>query len=236
MEKKKIKAFILILTIAIFFVGLFFGDIYLKYNYFQKKFLINTLQSLDLENYNNLMIVAHPDDEMFWGSSELLNKNYLVVCVTCGNDKIRVKEFKSVMKETNDKFIMLGYPDKIMFKRSNWKYSYKYITRDLKMIEDFKDWNMIVTHNKKGEYGHQHHKMVSKIVKNTCNNDKMYVFGRYCSEANLRNGQCSFDYQLNEEALEKKETIINKYYNSQEKAAKRFEHMFSYETINKVTP
>jgi hypothetical protein len=70
-----------------------------------------------LERSDKLMIVAHPDDEMIWGGSHLIDDDYQVVCITCGKSPIRNKEFKEAIGETNDKFIMLGYPDKCHDKR-----------------------------------------------------------------------------------------------------------------------
>ena len=44
----------------------------------------------DWDKVDNLMIVAHPDDETLWGSSYLIKDKYLVVCITCGNKRVRV--------------------------------------------------------------------------------------------------------------------------------------------------
>ena len=57
------------------------------------------------------MIVAHPDDEMIWGGSHLLEGNYLVVCLTNGNNSIRKKEFIKVMEKTHNKGLIFNYPD-----------------------------------------------------------------------------------------------------------------------------
>jgi hypothetical protein len=48
------------------------------------------------------MIVAHPDDEVLFGGSQLITeKNWKVVCVTNGNNTKRSFEFGSVMKLLN---------------------------------------------------------------------------------------------------------------------------------------
>ena len=49
---------------------------------------------------NNLLIVAHPDDEVIFTGSLLLLHNYIdkVICVTNGKDEIRKSEFQRVMK------------------------------------------------------------------------------------------------------------------------------------------
>ena len=45
---------------------------------------------VDLENIDKVMIVAHPDDDMIWGGSHLIDDNYLVVCINCGAREDRV--------------------------------------------------------------------------------------------------------------------------------------------------
>ena len=112
----------------------------------------------------SLMIVAHPDDETIWGGSHLINGNYTVLCITNGNNKKRKKEFMNVMKKTHSKGIILSFPDKTKGKRDNWKSCKKDIQRAIQKEIDSKDWDKIVTHNPDGEYGHNHHKKVSKYV------------------------------------------------------------------------
>ena len=48
---------------------------------------------IDIDTYQNIMIVAHPDDETIWGGGHLLKDKYLVICLTNGNNKTREKEF-----------------------------------------------------------------------------------------------------------------------------------------------
>ena len=64
-----------------------------------------------ISSIDNVMIVAHPDDETLWGGEQLLKENYLVICITNGDNKIRKKEFEKVMEETKDYGIILNYPD-----------------------------------------------------------------------------------------------------------------------------
>lgn len=109
----------------------------------------------------NLMIVAHPDDETLWGGANLIQDDYYVVCVTCGNISYRDEEFKKVMLLTGNDFEFLGYPDVVNGYISNWKNYTDSITNDLKRIINSRDWNKVVTHNPDGEYGHFHHKKVS---------------------------------------------------------------------------
>ena len=68
--------------------------------------------ALDLDGYDKVMFVAHPDDDLLWGGRHLIEDDYLVVCMTRGNDPVRSAEFKSVMEATGDKHLILSYPDK----------------------------------------------------------------------------------------------------------------------------
>ena len=88
---------------------------------------------------NKLMIVAHPDDETFWGGAHLIEDNYLVVCITCGTVKRRVEEFKKAMSITNDKYIMLGYPDLTKGKKDDWSKVHVNIKSDLEKIINYKN-------------------------------------------------------------------------------------------------
>lgn len=69
-----------------------------------------------------------------------------------------------VMEKTHSKGIILSFSDKTKGKRDNWKSCKKDIQREIKKEIDSKDWDKIVTHNPDGEYGHIHHKKVSKYV------------------------------------------------------------------------
>jgi LmbE family N-acetylglucosaminyl deacetylase len=141
--------------------------------------ILKKLDSLNIDSDKKLMIVAHPDDDIIWGGSHLIEDDYLVVCITCGTDQTRVEEFKKVMTATNDDYIMLDYPDRTNGKRDNWNSVYDLITNSLDTIINYKDWNTVVTHNPDGEYGHIQHKMTSKIVTSLANKDNLMYFGHY---------------------------------------------------------
>lgn len=143
------------------------------------KNIIKELDSLNIDSTTKLMIVAHPDDDIIWGGSHLIDDNYLVVCITCGTNQTRVEEFEKVMEKTNDKYIMLDYPDRTNGKRDNWNEVYDYIKNSLNTIINYKDWDTVVTHNPDGEYGHIQHKMTSKIVTSLANKDNLMYFGHY---------------------------------------------------------
>ena len=73
-------------------------------------------------------------DESIWGGIHLLQNNYLVICLTNGNNQTRAKEFYKVMEQTHNTGIILDYPDKTNGKRDNWKKVYHDIEEDLNYI------------------------------------------------------------------------------------------------------
>jgi LmbE family N-acetylglucosaminyl deacetylase len=182
MKLRKITILIYILLILI--VGYIVYYIFTwDYNNIKRN-IKNKLKQLDLEYTNNLMIVAHPDDDLIWGGSHLIDDNYLVVCVTCGTNEQRLNEFKTVMRKTGDQLIILDYPDRINNKKNNWNEVYESISGSLKVIIKYKKWNIIVTHNPDGEYGHIQHRLTSRIVTGLAPKSRLVYFGHY-----YRNGE-----------------------------------------------
>ena len=174
--------------------------------------------------YKKLMIVAHPDDEVMWGFSELMSDDYLVVCITCGSKYKRIKEFTKVIKYTNDSYIMLDYEDKIDGERSNWEDSYKYIKNDLERIIKYKDWEVIITHNPKGEYGHIHHIITNEIVTKLADKSKLKYFGKYYKRPkDLKS--------IDQNILDKKKYVINNIYKTQKNVLNNMSQMYPYENI-----
>ena len=220
MSKKKIIIGIIIIILVIVLSTL----LILKFH--EKE--IDKYEDLNLEGYNKLMIVAHPDDEMLWGGSHLIDDNYLVVCITCGVDKERVEEYKKVMKETNDQYLMLGYPDKTNGERDDWVSSKESMLKDIEKILGLKDWELIVTHNPFGEYGHNHHKMTNEFVTSKVENkDKLYYFGTYYSKKNIGPHLEEMGV-IKEENLERKIEIL-KLYKTQSFIMTSFDHMIEHE-------
>lgn len=173
----------------------------------------------------NLMIVAHPDDEVIFGGAHLLNEKYTVVCITCGKVDYRVNEFTEVMSKTEDDYIMLGYDDRVNITGpiSDWSYQYDDIYASLKEIIESEDWDKIVTHNPDGEYGHLHHKLTSEIVTNITGKNKLIYFGHW-----YRNGD-SYG-RLDDDTYNRKvNDLLSIYYRSQGVALNYNSGMFGYE-------
>lgn len=184
---------------------------------------------LNLDGIEKLMIVAHPDDEMLWGGAELLKDDYLVVCVTCGSDNRRVKEFETVMNRTKDAFVMLGYPDKTNGERDNWDTVRDAIIEDIENIYKLKNWKEVVTHNPEGEYEHIHHKMTNTIVTDAVDHDRLYYFGKYHSKRDLEENGDEDLVKVDEQILEEKEEILNLYVTQDHTLHKTLGHMIPYE-------
>lgn len=187
------------------------------------------LDKLSLDGYDNLMITAHPDDETIWGGGHLVKDRYLVVCLTHASDPVRSKEFEKAMKGSNSKYIMLDYPDKVFNRRSNWEYIKSDIEQDIRILLQYKNWETVVTHNKDGEYGHQHHKSLHKYVTNVYENEKkdikLFYFGKYYSASNIGEEKAE---KMSDTLLNTKKKIL-KVYKSQSFIDKKFGQMYPYE-------
>lgn len=225
MKKSSIIINFILILLSISFAVLIFNQ-----NYVDKDW-----SKIDLNTVDNLMIVAHPDDELLWGGAHLLRDNYLVVCITCGPNITRVNEFKNLMEQTGDQYIMLGYPDKILNIRSNWNDDKDDIYKDLSDIISLKSWNVIVTHNKVGEYGHLHHKLTHQIVLDVYNDlnisDNLYFFGKYYTKSGLKKLSVKPDRITDEELIKK--TELMDIYKSQSFIKEMFNQMFPYEEWTK---
>ena len=108
------------------------------------------------------MIVAHPDDEIIFGGATLLSDSgWKIVCVTCGKDTKRKKEFETVMGKLGYAFDIWPYPD------NPYGDLDPAISSRLESLLR-KPWEKIVSHGEYGEYGHRHHinlhQMVNAIV------------------------------------------------------------------------
>lgn len=188
------------------------------------------LDKLSLKAVDRVMFVAHPDDETIWAGNHIRTHKYLIICLTNGDNQKRMKEFKAVMKKTGNPYMMLKYPDKTDGKRDNWNSSREAIAQDIKTVLGYKNWNMIVTHNPKGEYGHIHHKMTSKLVTEESLHkklqDRLMYFGKYYKKKNIKKIKNS--KHLSKKQLEQKNDLFEPY-QSQMKVKNHLYHMFPYE-------
>lgn len=178
----------------------------------------------------NLMIVAHPDDETIFAGNEITKNNYFIVCLTNKDNPIRKKEFEAVLKKTNNQGVILSFPDKTNGKRDNWKLVDKDIEKEIRKYINKKDWKQIVTHNPKGEYGHIHHKITSRIVTSILlekqQENRLLYFAPYFKkkEKPIR------ERTLDKNQRKQKQELVT-LYASQEKVMKKLQHILAYEAF-----
>ena len=214
---------LLILTLSIYWINR------VGKNYYDK----SLFENLDVSAVNKLMIVAHPDDETLWGGGHLSEGGYLVLCITDGYNETRKNEFDNAVKTLNETNIpvILNFPDKTFNKRDNWYGIKGKIGIAVDKAVKMKDWDLIVTHNKEGEYGHIHHKMTSSIVRKEYNStDKkspLYLFGTYHSLKKLPEYESEM-IPMNKAEYNKKVEALD-CYTSQKKVVDGLFHMVKYE-------
>ncbi len=177
------------------------------------------LDEMNLDGFNKLMIVAHPEDETVWGGVHLLSDDYLVVCVSCGFDSNNERKMEKVLNTTNDKLLKLGYSDKYLIRRH-----YRGVKKRLKKIIKYKNWNLIVTHNPEGETNNFEHKQISEIVSNLEINN-LYYFGKYYTKKQL--SKKNMITTLKGKDIKLKESKLIKIYN--DKNLSNYKHMFPFE-------
>lgn len=227
MQKKRI---VIIILIVLLIVGLGIG-VYIHIRRVNRAPIEvdKRFENVNLEGVTKVMFIAHPDDDMIWGGAHLLEdgEKYLVVCVTCGTRKDRAEEFEKVMARTNSKYFMLGWPDKTKGEKDKWETSKEGIQEDFKRILSLKDWDLIVTHNPEGEYGHIHHIMTSEMITNLADTSKLMYFARYYKKTELKDHVDDLE-ELDADVLEEKREIIG-IYKTQSFVFRMFGHMYPYE-------
>ena len=135
----------------------------------------NILKLNNIDNFKNLMIVAHPDDEILWGGGHLCIDKYFVVCLTNGHNFKRSNDFRKIIEFSKNGGIILDYPDKQGHERDQWLNIKEGMIKDLTTILNYKHWDNIVTHEPEGALGHIHHRKISEFV--TEITKKLNIFG-----------------------------------------------------------
>ena len=110
---------------------------------------------------DKLMIVSHPDDEALFGGAELLKhpKEYKVVAVDKYHNEIRKREFIEAMQFCGIK----SWEHWTGFKGGEDYHREKLIYELLRVLREC-NYKKIVTHNRKGEYGHPRHRALHDIL------------------------------------------------------------------------
>lgn len=119
------------------------------------------------QKLNNLLVIAHPDDEALFFSGLLLNykrQKWTIVCVTDANaDENGAKRKKDFVKSCKllgiEKHYFLGLPDVFNQRLPIEDIVFKLATLFKNILFD-----QVYTHGILGEYGHPHHQDVSYAV------------------------------------------------------------------------
>lgn len=166
----------------------------------------------------------------------MLEDDYLVVCFTNSWNNTRKREFENAMKYSKDVGIILEYPDLSDGEKDNWNTCFKAIQKDISLLVGYKAWDMIVTHNPDGEYGHIHHKMLDKytteITGDKGKKDKLYYFGKFYKKGQLPG---NMQTNLSAQTLKKKSSMVNIYSTRLEAYEEKWSQMQPYEYWIKAT-
>jgi LmbE family N-acetylglucosaminyl deacetylase len=129
---------------------------------------------------DKLLIVAHPDDEILWGGSNLLSQSgWFVICSTHLNDPVRSREFFSTMSYCNvTRYIMFDVKDEYTEDPvvADRIYDGSIFDNFLKKLAT-KSWKLVLSHSERGEYGHEHHRKVHRMVKKYFPSSKFFDLG-----------------------------------------------------------
>lgn len=109
---------------------------------------------------SKLMIVAHPDDESLFGGETLLSsRGWTVVCVTNASHPQRRAEFIAAMDAARANWVILDHPDDLTSGNFHPR-----LTEQLAVLLRQHPYELVVTHNARGEYGHRQHRAIHRIV------------------------------------------------------------------------
>lgn len=144
------------------------------------------------QKYN--IIVAHPDDEVIFFSSILKSASKIIICFSGSKDKTvclgrKIINEKKLLKKT----IFLNLDETDVFNKANWQfpvckregllvnknrveYQKNFLNLKNKLSKIIKKGNIIYTHNPWGEYGHEEHVQVFKVIKYLEKKFKLTIF------------------------------------------------------------
>ena len=190
-----------------------------------------TLNKLNASQNKNVMIVAHPDDEVLWGGANLFKDSYFVVCLTNNYNPARSNDFREILKFTNNSGIILNYPDAENNVRDDWSEVQVGILKDLSVILNYKYWDKIVTYGPEGTTGHFHHKKTSTYVTDLAKKfnkfNHLYYFGKFYDKNRIPTDLPKISYK----ELEYKIKEVNIYKSVKNIIYKYWFHMLPYENL-----
>lgn len=178
---------------------------------------------------NALVIVAHPDDETIWMGGTILNHpdwNWTIISLCRKNDADRRPKFFRVCEALNAKGIISDLDDEKLEPIDIVK-----VVEEIISLLPSKEYDIIFTHGKNGEYGHLRHKEVHKAVDEMVEADFLkckslkffsYVKGNEIPPVNpelkvmIANLDADESIVLSEEILKRKKELVRDMYGFQE--------------------
>jgi LmbE family N-acetylglucosaminyl deacetylase len=138
---------------------------------------------MSIQKKDYKMIFAHPDDEVLWASSMIKDAKKILICFleSPGNKAISSGRKEAFKNFPINNVINLGIKEINATKHANWRnpsflrygifhksnhelYKIKYQELYKALKEELKKKDIVVTHNPWGEYGHEEHVLVYKVV------------------------------------------------------------------------
>lgn len=175
---------------------------------------------------DKLLIVAHPDDEVLWGGMNLLlQPGWFVVCASHVSDPVRSREFYKTMSFCNvTKYIMFDVKEEYTESESESdRMFHKTPFEDALRELSSRSWKLVLTHNDKGEYGHQHHRTVHRLIMKYFPSAKTFGIGTRLSDTSIELKRNLLVYYKKTQAVAKK--IFDRKANTLRKAER--EHFFN---------
>ena len=147
--------------------------------------MISHLSLSDIQNAT--LVVAHPDDEVLWFSSLLIKCKKIIVCYGERLDNKNMTKNRKLLIDQYplDNIEFLFLPESNAFKKGKWNLGDKAVSnygitlqnKDLIYENNFEKLSnllegrlssetTVITHNPWGEYGHEEHVQVHRVIKN----------------------------------------------------------------------
>ncbi len=161
------------------------------------------------KNNRSIIIVAHPDDEILWLSSILGRVDKIVFCFQdCASaPKLGPGRSRLLAEYPISNCVNLGIEESLSFNMADWesprvtdyglhiaknsrastKYRRNYLDLIEKLAPILEDYDNVYTHNPWGEYGHEDHVQVYRVIKTLQKgmNNNIW-FSNYCSQQSMK--------------------------------------------------
>jgi UDP-N-acetylglucosamine 2-epimerase (non-hydrolysing) len=115
-------------------------------------------KTIDMLDYENIIIFAHPDDETIF-FYDFIHERTLLILVTKPNDANRMITLEKLVLHKGCKLICLDEVDKYSANDISAK-----VKEDILNIILTTNYNSLITHGRNGEYGHFAHKAIYKFI------------------------------------------------------------------------